>query len=311
MRRGRTLILLGLILAIGTAGAIFVLLQGTTATPPEAQVERVEVVVAMQPIAEDEPVAGRLELRAMPVDTIPTGALRTLDGTSDMLAAGPIPQGTIIQQALLISPVQLMAEGDLGTLVEPGFVAVAMPIDELSSVSYGVRPDDHVDILMTFHFVDIDPETQMKEPICPPVCPCPAECPTQEQATELQLSDQIPRLASQLTLQDIRVLGVGRWEMEEVLTAEETQQQQQGQPVAPELPAFITLMVTPQDALVLKLAREAGASIDLAVRAEDDVQQFVTQQVTLDYLMARFSIGLPTKQAYTIQELRSVPGELQ
>ncbi len=311
MRRGRTLILLGLILALGTAGAIFVLLQGTTATPPEAQVERVEVVVAMQPIAEDEPVAGRLELRAMPVDTIPTGALRTLDGTSDMLAAGPIPQGTIIQQALLISPVQLMAEGDLGTLVEPGFVAVAMPIDELSSVSYGVRPDDHVDILMTFHFVDIDPETQMKEPICPPVCPCPAECPTQEQATELQLSDQIPRLASQLTLQDIRVLGVGRWEMEEVLTAEETQQQQQGQPVAPELPAFITLMVTPQDALVLKLAREAGASIDLAVRAEDDVQQFVTQQVTLDYLMARFSIGLPTKQAYTIQELRSVPGELQ
>ncbi|MDD3824650.1 MAG: Flp pilus assembly protein CpaB [Anaerolineae bacterium] len=311
MRRGRTLILLGLILALGTAGAIFVLLQGTTATPPEAQVERVEVVVAMQPIAEDEPVAGRLELRAMPVDTIPTGALRTLDGTSDMLAAGPIPQGTIIQQALLISPVQLMAEGDLGTLVEPGFVAVAMPIDELSSVSYGVRPDDHVDILMTFHFVDIDPETQLKEPICPPVCPCPAECPTQDQATELQLSDQIPRLASQLTLQDIRVLGVGRWEMEEVLTAEETQQQQQGQPVAPELPAFITLMVTPQDALVLKLAREAGASIDLAVRAEDDVQQFVTQQVTLDYLMARFSIGLPTKQAYTIQELRSVPGELQ
>jgi Flp pilus assembly protein CpaB len=308
---------LGLILALGTAGAVFVLLQSGTAAPPEAQIEREEVVVAMQPIAEDEPVAGRLELRAMPVDTIPTGALRTLDGTSDMLAAGPIPQGTIIQQALLISPVQLMAEGDLGTLVEPGFVAVAMPIDELSSVSYGVRPDDHVDILMTFHFIDVDPETQMIEPLCPPTCPCPAECPTQDQTIQLQLSDQIPRLASQLTLQDIRVLGVGRWEQEEVLTAEEIQQQQQqqqqqqGQPVTPELPAFITLMVTPQDALVLKLAREAGASIDLAVRAEDDVQQFVTQQVTLDYLMARFSIGLPTKQAYTIQELRSVPGDLQ
>jgi len=312
MRRGRTLILLGLILALGTAGAVFVLLQGSTAAPPEAQVEREEVVVAMQPIAEDEPVAGRLELRAMPVDTIPTGALRTLDGTADMLAAGPIPQGTIIQQALLISPVQLMAEGDLGTLVETGFVAVAMPIDELSSVSYGVRPDDHVDILMTFHFVDIDTETQMLEPICPPTCPCPAECVTMDQSAQLQMSDQIPRLASQLTLQDIRVLRVGRWEQEEVLTAEEIEQQQkQGEPVAPELPAFITLMVTPQDALVLKLAREAGASIDLAVRAEDDVQQFVTQQVTLDYLMARFSIGLPTKQAYTIQELRSVPGELQ
>ena len=52
--------------------------------------------------------------------------------------------------------------------------------------------------------------------------------------------------------------------MEQVLTAEEPQQQHQGLPGAPELSSFITLMVTPQDALVLKLAREAGASIDLA-----------------------------------------------
>jgi len=311
MRRGRILILLGLILALGTAGAVFVLLQGSTTPPPEAQIQREDVVVAMQPIAEDEPVEGRLELRAMPVDTIPDGALRSLDGTAGMLAAGPIPQGTIIQQALLISPVQLMAEGELGTLVETGFVGVAMPIDELSSVSYGVRPGDHVDILMTFHFVDVDQETQMKEPICPPTCPCPAECPTQQQSSQLQLSDQIPRLASQLTLQDIPVLGVGRWELEQVPTEVEVEQQQQGQPVPPELPTFITLMVTPQDALVLKLAREAGASIDLAVRAEDDVQQFATQQVTLDYLMARFSIGLPTRQAYTIEALRSLPGEMQ
>ncbi|HSJ54249.1 MAG TPA: Flp pilus assembly protein CpaB, partial [Anaerolineae bacterium] len=267
---------------------------------------------------EEESVEGRLELRSMPVDSIPEGALRSMDGTAGMLAAGPIPQGTVIQQALLISPVQLMAEGELGTLVEPGFVAVAMPIDELSSVSYGVRPGDYVDVLMTLYFIDVDPETQMREPICPPTCPCPPECPTQEQSTQIELSPQIPRLASQLTLQDIQVLGVGRWEQEQVQPQEEVEQQQQaqqaqqgGQPVPPDLPAFITLMVTPQDALVLKLAREAGASIDLAVRAEDDTQQFATQQVTLDYLMARFTIGLPAKQAYTIESLRSQSGETE
>jgi Flp pilus assembly protein CpaB len=308
MRRGRILILLGLILALGTAGAVFVLLQGSTTPPPEQPAQQ-EVVVAMQPIAEDEPVEGRLELRSMPASAIPPGALRSLEGTSGMLAAGPIPQGTIVQQALLISPAELMAEGDLGTQVEPGFVAVAMPIDELSSVSYGVRPGDHVDILMTLYFLDIDQETQMREPICPPTCPCPPECPTQEMSTELQLSPQIPRLVSQLTLQDVRVLGVGRWEQEQVRTEEETRQQQQAEPVGPDLPTHITLMVTPQDALVLKLAREAGASIDLAIRAEDDIQQFATQQVTLDYLMARFSMGLPARQAYTIEALRSLPEE--
>ncbi len=312
MRRGRILILLGLILALGTAGAVFVLLQGSTTPTPEAQVQREDVVVAIQPIAEDEPVEGRLDLRPIPIDLIPDGALRSLDGTAGMLAAGPIPQGTIIQQALLISPMQLMAEGELGTLVETGYVAVAMPVDELSSVSYGVRPGDYVDVLMTLYFMDIDQDTQMVEPICPPTCPCPPECPTQAQTSEIQLNPQIPRLASQLTLQNVRVLGVGRWEQEQVSGEQEAQPGEEGgQPVPPELPAFITLMVTPQDALVLKLAREGGASIDLAVRAEEDVQQFATQQVTLDYLMARFSIALPARQAYTVEALRSLAGETE
>ena len=56
MRRGRILILLGLILALGTAAAVFVLLQSTAAPTEGPQVERDEVVVAIQPIAEDEPV---------------------------------------------------------------------------------------------------------------------------------------------------------------------------------------------------------------------------------------------------------------
>jgi Flp pilus assembly protein CpaB len=64
-------------------------------------------------------------------------------------------------------------------------------------------------------------------------------------------------------------------------------------------------MLTPQDALVLKLAREQGASIDLAVRATDDAQQFSTQQVTLDYIMARFGVSVPPKQPYRIQDINA------
>ena len=60
------------------------------------------------------------------------------------------------------------------------------------------------------------------------------------------------------------------------------------------------------DALVLKLAREYGASIDLAVRAQDDHQQFATQEVTLDYILARFAITLPGKQPYSIENARGL-----
>jgi pilus assembly protein CpaB len=304
MRRGRILILLGLILAAGTAAIVFVMLRGATGGEPAA-VEREDVVMAIQPIPEDEPVEGRVELRSMPKESIPEGAIRSLEGTTGMLAAGPIPQGTILQPELLISPAELLQQGQLGQLVEPGFVAVAFPIDELSSVSYGIRPGDYVDILMSFSFIDLDQDTQSIQPICPPLCPA-SEGGSSAAAT----TDQRPRLAAQLTLQDAKVLGVGRWSAEasalQAQAAEEKTGEEQG---VAEPPQYITLMLAPQDALVLKLAREYGASIDLAVRAKDDHQQFTTQQVTLDYVLARFAIALPARQSYSIenvQEMRSV-----
>lgn len=297
MRRGRILILLGLILAIGTATAIVVIM-GNTEPSQTATIELEDVVVAIQPIAEEEPVEGKIDLRPMPKDYIPAGALTTLEGTDGLIAAGPIPQNTVIHPDLLITPVELMQEGELGKLVEPGYVAVAFPIDELSSVSYGVKPSDHVDVMMTFFFVDVDQETQVSEPICAPLCPTGTG--EQQEAT---LSEQRPRLATQLTLQDVEVLGVGRWIKEQVPPEEQDNQARTGEPVPVELPQYITLMVTPQDALVLKLAREDNAKIDLAVRATDDAQEFTTQQVTLDYIMARFGVSLPAKQPYSLQGL--------
>jgi Flp pilus assembly protein CpaB len=297
MRRGRILILLGLILAIATAGAVLVLLQSTAASQTGEEIKREDVVVASQPIAADESVEGRVELRAMPKESIPQGALRSLEATAGMYAAGPIPQGTILQPDLLVTPVQLMQQAALGKLVQQGYVAVAFPISELSSVSYGIQPSDHVDVLMSFSFTDIDQETQMLAPLCPPTCPA-----TEGGTTSAIARDQLPRLAAQLTIQDAEVLGVGRWAYEPV----PVDQQQGAQPAegeaqpAVEPPQFITLMLTPQDALVLKLAREYGASIDLAVRAQDDHQQFTTQQVTLDYILARFAVTLPPRQPYTI-----------
>ena len=297
MRRGRILILLGLILAIGTAAAVYVVVNSMESSQT-AEIVLEDVVVALQPIAEEEPVEGRIGLVAMPKDYVPDGTYRSLDGLGGMLAAGPIPQGAVIHPSMLISPEELVQEGELGKLVEPGLVAVAFPVNELSSVSYGIRPGDHIDVLMTFFFTDIDQETQIAEPICAPFCPGP------EGETQAALGAQIPRPAAQLTLQDIEVLGVGRW-AQELTPEQEEAQAEAGEPVPVQLPSYITVMVTPQDALVLKLAREVQAQIELAVRAEDDEQQFTTQQVTLDYILARFGISLPTKQPYTLETLKA------
>jgi pilus assembly protein CpaB len=293
MRRGRILILIGLILAIGTAAAVYVVVQGFEQAQT-TEVEFEQVVVARQPIAEEEPIEGLVGLADMPKDYVPQGALRSLEGTEELIAAGPIPQNAVIHPSMLISRAELAQEGALGKLVEQGLLAVAFPINELSSVSYGIRPGDHIDVLMTFSFMDIDQETQVTEPICAPFCP--------DGQTQASLGAQIPRAAAQLTLQNVQILGVGRWAQE--MTAEQEQAQaQSGEPVQVELPQYITLMVTPQDALTLKLARELGAKIDLAVRSEEDAQTFTTQQVTLDYIMARFGVTLPARQPYTLESL--------
>ncbi len=298
MRRGRLLILIGLILACGTAAIVFVLLQNMQKTPETTPITTEEVVIAAQPIEEGQPTEGRLAMKAVDVNIIPGGALRSLDGTTGLLTKIRIDQGTIVTAAMLETKEEQMARGQVGQLVEPGYVAMAFPISELSSVSYGVQPNDLVDILVTFVFVDLDTETQSKEPLCPPICPAA------EGGQASAAADQIPRLAAQLTLQKVRVLGVGRWtyhgrrRLSQVSKPEATQPATAGEP-----PQYITLMFPPQDALVLKLAREHKASIDLAVRAKDDTQDFATQQVTLEYMLTRFGVSVPAKHEYTIEGL--------
>jgi Flp pilus assembly protein CpaB len=307
MRRGRLLILLGLILALGTAAVVFFLLQSTAPTG-EPEIERVDVVYALQPIAEDSPVdlEGQLGIKKVPKEGLSESVVLDLEQTQGMLAAVQIEQGDVIYANMLQTPEEQMRKGELGKLVQLGYVAVAFPISELSSVSYGIQPGDHVDILVTFSFIDIDQETQIREPLCPPVCPVPGGSEGGSQG--VSSTEQHPRLAAQLTVQNAEVLGVGRWKYKET-AVQEQQARDEGAPPPPEPPPeYITLMLEPQDALVLKLAREYNASIDLAVRAQDDGQPFATQQVTLDYILTRFGVSLPPKQPYTIEQLRDSVG---
>jgi pilus assembly protein CpaB len=268
----------------------------------------VDVVYALQPIAEDSPVdlEGQLGIKKVPKEGLSESVVLDLEQTQGMLAAVQIEQGDVIYANMLQTPEEQMRKGELGKLVQLGYVAVAFPISELSSVSYGIQPGDHVDILVTFSFIDIDQETQIREPLCPPVCPVPGGSEGGSQG--VSSTEQHPRLAAQLTVQNAEVLGVGRWKYKET-AVQEQQARDEGAPPPPEPPPeYITLMLEPQDALVLKLAREYNASIDLAVRAQDDGQPFATQQVTLDYILTRFGVSLPPKQPYTIEQLRDSVG---
>jgi Flp pilus assembly protein CpaB len=59
-------------------------------------------------------------------------------------------------------------EGEFGSefsvRIPHGQVAISIPINKLSSVSYAPRPGDHVDVIATFLFVDIDTDFQSSTP---------------------------------------------------------------------------------------------------------------------------------------------------
>ena len=108
-------------------------------------------------------------------------------------------------------------------------------------------------------------------------------------------------------MQNARVLGLGDWVAVAPTPAPQGGGGQQATPV-PAVPQVATLEVDPQDALVLKYARENGAQMDIALRSARDVEsRFSTEAVTLQYVFERFKVAVPPKLDYGIGGAGGVP----
>jgi Flp pilus assembly protein CpaB len=233
-----------------------------------------------------------VELRDWPVDTAPADAIGNTADLAGKYARTAIFAGQVIRADMLATRSNLASgEGPASILVPAGMVAYPFPIDEFSGVSYALKTGDRVDVLITFKFISVDRETQSPLPL--------------ERGLEGEIKGiQIPRLVSQLTLQNIEVLRVGSWYVPPVQpTTQQGGQQQQAQATPPP-PAVVTLLMPQHDALVLQFAKEAKATIELALRNPNDQEIVTTQSVTLDYMLARFNITVPILRDESLETLR-------
>lgn len=294
-RRSRLLLILGILLAVVAMLLTYTLLQKPQQPAEQPPVVTRKVVVATQDIAYGtliDPLT--VEMRDWPVDTAPADALGNTADLAGKYAKTPIFAGQIIQAKMVATREELAAgEGPASILIPVGMVAYPFPIGEFSGVSYALKSGDRVDVLITFRFVQVDRETQSPYPL------------VRNQPGDIQ-GVQIPRLVSQLTLQNIEVLRVGSWYVPpEQPTTQQTGQQQQAQAV-PQPPTVVTLLMPQQDALVLQFAKEAGATIELALRNPGDQEMVTTQSVTLDYMLARFNITVPIARDESLETLRPI-----
>ena len=145
MRRGRLLIILGLILALITAGVAYYLLQQGAAPAPE-EIKTKPVLVALQTIEERSDITmEKVGTKDWPVDSVPPNALSNPAEAVGKTAIVPIMEGQIILSTMLIDKQAVMEEGSFAAFAIPeGKVAYAVPIDNLHSVAGAIQPLFHI-----------------------------------------------------------------------------------------------------------------------------------------------------------------------
>lgn len=175
MRKGRIFFIIALILILGLAAVAVVywrtLQPASTETVTEAPetpvVDTVEVVVVTQYVPRgsmlNETFLGMLEIpRSMLIEgyftdmTQVVGRQARLDLDANML---------LTSSMVVDSPDQLSSTGSVAALSIPkGMVAISIPINRLSSVSYAPQSGDHVNVIATLLLVDLDTDFQSVSP---------------------------------------------------------------------------------------------------------------------------------------------------
>lgn len=243
MRRGRILILMGLIIFVGALAVGVILWRNSQqqlepvtevgeGTPqPEAPVAMTEIVVAAQNIPRGMLVtedANAVTIKVWPVDGVPEGAIDNLEAVYDRITRVDIVLGMpILEDMLTETPGDVGGVGSEAALQIPeGKVAYALPVARYSSMAWALQPGDHVDVIISLLVVELDEEFQS-------AMPNQAQClsPSEDVACAAMSGPigrmdvlvngwlvnttpsegQRPRLVTQLTVQDLLVLQVGDW----------------------------------------------------------------------------------------------------
>ncbi len=395
MQRGRFLILIGILLAVSAVGLLLVMSRDEEEKPAETkepgEVTLVPTAVPPTPVPTDRVVVAQQRIPRgtllvtgtiglsdwVSVEDWPTGwvtrdALTSLDQVEGRIARSDIPRGTLLTADMLTDQAGDLARigSDAALLVPPDRVAVAIPVDHISSVGWALRRGDHVDVLVSFLMIDVDEEFQTELPNqASTLVSIESGGVAEEGVTLLQgtygrieqdpfgqpinivpsEAHQRPRLVSQVTVRDAEVLNVGPWgELFGVsgqttvsyapVATQEGQEGAEGGPegtepegeTGPELQQVeilleegqrlseeevlreylnastsqpLLLIVSPQDALVLKWAGENGGAIHVVLRSYEDagVRLPDTEAVTLQYMVDRFNIALPPGLAYGVE----------
>lgn len=170
MRRGRTLILVLLIVVIAL-GVGFVILQQFVFNQPE--VAEGPIYVNVYYAAQNIPQGGRITEDLLATLQIPQENVVTVMYTQDELpflvdkiAKLPLDQGVVITESMVTdsSSGVTVSGPQWAALIPTGMTAMSIPTDRLSVSGYAINDGAHVNVNACLLFVDVDPAYQTALP---------------------------------------------------------------------------------------------------------------------------------------------------
>jgi pilus assembly protein CpaB len=225
----------------------------------EKEVEKIEVLVAVQNIPKDTFVddlvlSKSVELQAIPRKYIADGVLTTLDDFKGFVTMAPISKGEQITSTKFVKPEQV----GLAFNIPGDMVAISIPVDEVIGVSNLISIGDMVNVIATFK-----PEEKQAETAT--TTAATVETATVEtqavEAGEEEILTEIKEPITKTLLWNVKVLYLGTRE----ITVEEQKAKDSkilSNQAAKEENAIIintvTLAVSPEDAEKLVFSEEMG-----------------------------------------------------
>jgi pilus assembly protein CpaB len=332
MRRGRILIFLVLIVIVGLGLLYLAWTQlGGAATPVATQAVLTEVFYAAQNIPQGTVITiDMLGKFSIPPENV--AEVMFTSGEQDALvgqtARFTLDQGTLITSSMVGSgPVEISGPA-WAVQIPSGMVAATIPTNRLALVGFGVNDGAHVNVNACMIFVDVDPSFQTVLPNYTSVLTgtgfvegalpvlsvgaATGEQPSRQGRIELDPTlqqpfyavpseAQRPRLVCQMILQDVVVMKLGNFALQQVVSTDPNATPSPAQAQQQAAPDIVTLMVNPQDSISLNYFVYSGAMLSMTLRNPNDTSRFAAESATLTSLLTQYNISLPSKLPYAAQ----------
>jgi pilus assembly protein CpaB len=301
-----------------------------------SNVELVEIVVASQAIPRGSLItADYLTTIKYPKNEIPEGTFfATIEDAVGTKAKYNIDPGVPLT-------VNMVVHEDAGSLasfdIPNGMTAFSVAVSPETAVAYAPQKGDHVMVVGCLSLVDVDTNFQTILPNRTAVtypkgskegtngAPSSSmyivaqaaeatrgryelETTTNEPLYVLPAETQRSRLVCQTIIQDAEVLNVGFFPLTDNRTPTPAETavvmatvQENTTPSGPTYPGSVTLIVSPQDTIILNYLELSGTALSLALRSAGDSSVITTDAVTLQYVMDQKNIPSPVKLPYATQ----------